>query len=465
MRPGRSPRLAPLALALALLGVALVPAGSSAAPKSQTGVLTQLSGKNGCLVNGGTKKRSGCGSARALDGPGAFMGSRALVVSPDGRHLYVTATKSDSIAIFSRDKKTGTLSQAKGSAGCVAAKAAYGCAPALGPIEPNSVAISPDGKNVYATSRAGSSVTSFCRNPKTGALRQLPPTSSGCISGLALPGCTLGRALVTPDVIVVSPDGMNVYAGSFFGNAVVAFGRAPSGALTQLAGSAGCIAEATEGCASAVALNSIEGLAISGDGISVYAAAATSNAVAELSRNPETGALSQVGCIVDGALKGCASGREIAGANAVAISPSDGSVYVTSLLSNSVTAFDRDTSTGLLAQKEATNACLVFLRATGCSFGRALDAPEGLVVSPDGKNVYVASVETGAIDVLNRNVETGAVRQRQGTTGCLAAPSVKGCTPARATAGASSVAISPDGRYVYATALESNAVDVFRRQK
>lgn len=460
----RSPlRLAPLALAaLALL---LVPAVSLAASKGQVGALTQLAGKNGCLVDRSVKKKSGCASARALKGPGAFMGSRALVVSPDGRHLYVTATKSNSIAIFSRNKKTGTLSQAKGSAGCVAAKANGGCALAIGLNEPNSVAISPDGRNVYATSRAGSSVTSFRRNPKTGALRQLPPSSSGCISGLALPGCTLGRALITPDVIVISPDGLNVYAGSFFGNAVVAFGRAPSGALTQLAGSAGCIAEATEGCTSAIALNSIEGLAISGDGLSVYAAAALSNALVELSRDPTTGALTQARCIVNAALKGCTTGREIAGANAVAVSPDDGNVYVTSLLSNSVTAFDRPGSEGVLAQKEATNACLVFLRSAGCSFGRAMQAPEGITVSPDGRNVYVAALETGAIDVLNRDPETGAVRQKRGPAGCLAARSVNGCTPARATAGASSVAVSPDGRFVYVTAFESNAVDVFRRHR
>lgn len=468
--PRRPHRLAPLALTIGVLLAALaLPAGSPAAPVSQTGALTQLAGKSGCLVDRSVERKSGCGTARALKGPGAFMGSRAIAISPDGKHVYVASSDSNAIAIFSRDRKSGTLSQAKGSGGCVAVKGKGGCARAIGLVQPNSVAVSADGRNVYATSRASDSLTTFRRDPKTGALRQLSSSHHGCITGLAVPGCATGRALRAPDVVVVSPDGLNVYVGSFFGNSVAAFGRSPSnGSLGQLTGTDGCIAAATEGCATGIALNAVEGLAISENGLSVYAASALSNAVVELSRNASTGALAQAtdgsGCIVDAALAGCTTGRELAGANAVAVSPGDGNVYVTSLLSNSVTAFDRNAGTGVLVQKEATNACLIFLRSAGCSFGRAMVAPEGLAVSPDGKNVYVAAFQTGAIDVLSR-VKGGAVRQKQGPAGCMAARGVNGCTPSRALAGVSSVALSPDGRYLYSTALESDAVGIFKRQK
>jgi DNA-binding beta-propeller fold protein YncE len=453
--------------ALAALVVMALPATAFAAPKP--GTLTQLSGKHGCLVDR-SKPAGSCGKARALKGPGPFMGSRAIAVSPDGKNLYVASSTSDAIAIFTRDKKTGVLSQGLGKAGCISAKGVGGCGIAAGLDEPNSVAVSPDGRSVYATSRAGNSLTSFLRNPKSGALHQLPPVRGGCISGLPIPGCIAGRALVAPDVVLVSPDGKNVYVGTFFGNSVASFVRdASTGALGQLAGAAGCIAEATEGCATGIALKSVEGLAISGDGTSVYAATALSNAVAELSRDPSTGALAQAsdgsGCIVDAALTGCILGRELAGANAVAVSPDDGNVYVTSLFSNSVTAFDRSSSTGVLAQKEGTNGCLIFLRSAGCSFGRALVAPEGLAVSPDGRNVYLASFKTGAIDVLDRVASKGGiVRQKPGTAGCLAT-SVNGCARARALKGVSSIALSPDGRYLYSTSFESNAVDVFRRNK
>jgi DNA-binding beta-propeller fold protein YncE len=396
------------------------------------------------------------------------MGSRAIAVSPGGHNVYVASSDSDAIAIFSRDSRTGTLSQAAGSAGCVA-RSTKGCGKAIGLDEPNSIAISPDGRSLYATSRATSSITSFVRNRKTGTLRQLPPPLSGCIAGAPLPNCAAGVALLAPDVVVASPDGNNVYVGSFIGNSVAAFSRNPStGALAQLAGSAACIAEATAGCATGIALKSVEGLAIDGDGTSVYAATALSSAVVELVRSPSTGALSQAsdgsGCIVETALTGCTLGVELSGANAVAVSPDDGNVYATSLFSNSVTSFARSTSTGILAQKEGPAGCLVYLRAVGCSFGRALVAPEGLAVSPDGRNVYVAAFRTGAIAVLNRG-QAGSVAQKPGTAGCLAPRSVSGCTRARALKGVSSIALSPDGRYLYSTSFESDAVDIFRRNK
>jgi DNA-binding beta-propeller fold protein YncE len=456
------------AVVAVLLAVLAFSSSVSAAPKKpQPGTLTQLAGKRGCLVDRSAKAGT-CAKARALNGPGPFMGSRAIAVSPDGGHVYVASSGSDAIAIFARNRQSGALLQPKKTGGCIAAQGAAGCAAAIGLDEPNSIAISADGRNLYATSRAGNSVTSFVRNPKTGVLRQLPPPLAGCISGAPIPGCVAGLGLLAPDVVVVSPDGSNVYAGSFFGNAVAAFARNPStGALTQLAGNAACIAEATAGCSTGIALKSVEGLAISGDGATVYAATALSNAVVTLVRNPSTGALAQAsdgsGCIVESALTGCTLGRELSGANAVAVSPEGGGVYVTSLFSNSVTSFSRNGSSGALTQREGTGGCLIYLRSAGCSFGRALIAPEGLALSPDGKNVYVASFKTGAIAVLNRG-KAGSVAQKPGAAGCVAARSPD-CARGRALKGVSSIALSPDGRHLYSTAFESDAVDVFRRNR
>jgi DNA-binding beta-propeller fold protein YncE len=454
------------ALALALVALAAALPATALGAKPKPGTLTQLKGKQGCIVDRSSKAGS-CAVGRGLKGAGPFMGSEAVAVSPDGRNVYVAAFDSDAIATFSRNPKSGALTQPKGAAGCISATGKDGCAKVAAFDGPNSVAISPDGRNVYATARDSSTLLSFARNPRTGALRPLPGAT--CMAGIALPVCTPATALIGPDVVAVSPDGRNVYVGAFFGSAVLAFSRDPSsGALTQLAGTAGCIAAATAGCATGVGLSSIEGLAVSPDGASVYAAAAASNALTELARDPSTGALTQLAapnsCIADEPPIGCGQGRELGGANAVAVSPGGESAYVTSFLSKSVTAFDRAAGSGVLAQKEVTNACLVFLRSAGCSFGRAMLAPEGLDVSPDGRNVYVASIETGAIDVLSRNGK-GAVRQLPGPVGCLARKQVQGCTPGRALLGVSSVDVSPDGRNVYATASESNAVDVFRRNR
>jgi DNA-binding beta-propeller fold protein YncE len=459
---------------LAALVALALPASALAAPapqkkvrgKTVPGTLKQLRGARGCLVDSSVPAH-GCGTARALAGAGPFMGSRAVAVSPDGRNVYVAASRANAVAVFRRNPRNGALGQPSGAAGCVAAKGADGCAGAIGLNGPNSIAVSANGRNVYVTSRGSNAVTAFQRNRSTGALRQVPGPS-GCIAGVPLPGCATGTALFGPDVVVVSPDGANVYVGSFFGNAVAVFSRdRKTGALSQPVGGAGCIAAAIAGCTPGTALGAPEGMAISRNGASVYVASALSNALVVLSRDPATGILTQAtdgsGCIVDTPLTGCTTGLQLSGANAVALSPGDGDAYLTSLFSNSVTSFNRSASSGALAQKPGTGACLAWLRSVGCSFGRALSSPEGLAVSPDGENVYVAAFAGGAIGVLDRGKRFGIVRQKSGRAGCVAPRSVPGCTPGRALRGVSSIALSPDGRNVYATAFGSSALDVFRR--
>jgi fibronectin-binding autotransporter adhesin len=454
---------------LMALSALMLAASAIAAPNQQQprqGTLTQLAGRAGCVVDRSARGH-GCAVVRALAGPGPFMGSRAIAVSPDGRDVYVASSKSDAIAIFRRDARDGGLTQPIGEGGCTAVKGANGCATAIGLDGPNSLAVSPDGRNVYATSRASNSISVFQRNQKTGALTQLP-ASAGCIAGVPIPVCAVGRALVGPDVVVVSPKGENVYVGSFFGNAVAVFDRDPaSGSLTQPGDSSGCVAEAITGCTTGFALGAPEGMAISGDGASLYVASALSNAVITLARDQATGTLTQPsdgsGCIANAALSGCTTGVQLEGANAVAFNPG-GDVYVTSLFSNSVAAFSRSNAGGL-TQSSGTAGCLVWLRAVGCSFGRALRAPEGLAISPDGANVYVAAFANSAIDVLDRRKKSGKVIQVPGREGCLAPRSVPGCTRARALRGVSSIALSPNGRFLYSTSFGSNAVDIFRRHK
>jgi DNA-binding beta-propeller fold protein YncE len=404
---------------------------------------------------------------RALRGPAPFLGSHAVAISPDGRDVYVASSGSDAIAIFRRNARTGTLTQRSGHAGCIALRGAGGCAKAIGLGHPNSVAVSADGKNVYATSLASDAVTTFWRNGASGALTQ---ATGGCVTGHAgIPGCATARALDGPDVAVVSSDGTSVYVGSFFGNEVAAFVRDPwGGGLKQPSGTAGCIAETTAaGCATGLALGAPEGLAISGDGNDVYVAAALGNALDVLTRTPSSGALAQAtdgsGCIVNSPLAGCTTGVQLAGANAVAVSPSDGDVYVTSLMSNSVTSFTRTAGSGQLAQLSGTSACAIDVLAVGCSLARALKAPEGLAVSPDGASLYAAAFASGAIGVFNRSTSSGALIQKPRRAGCVTTGTVPDCTPGRALRGSSSVAVSPDGRFVYAAAFGSNAVGVFTR--
>ena len=98
--PGSRSAATPALVALALL------VSAPAAVAAQPGTLTQLKGPNGCLVDRSAPS-NGCAKARALKGPGPFMGSRAIAVSPDGANVYVASSGSDTIAIFSRDRRSG----------------------------------------------------------------------------------------------------------------------------------------------------------------------------------------------------------------------------------------------------------------------------------------------------------------------------------------------------------------------
>ena len=459
--------LSHLRCAAAPLCALLLVAGSFAeAAGAQTGALAQLSGSSGCLA---ATARAGCAVVRALSGPGPFVGSHAVAISPDGRNVYVAASDANAIAVFARDPRTGALRQRRGIAGCIAAAGADGCAKARSLTGPNSVAVSGDGKTVYATAFESDAVAVLRRDRATGALRQAKGRS-GCISGRAgTRGCTAVRALDGPDVVAVSPGGGSVYVGSSLGNAIAVFDRdASSGALTQLDAGSGCIAAtAIAGCATGIALAAPEGMAVSGDGATVYVATAVSNAVVVLMRNGSTGALTQAtdgsGCVVATALAGCTTGTQLAGANAIAVSPGGETVYATSLTSNSVTSFTRAPSTGALVQQSGTSACVISLLAVGCSLGRALKAPEGLAVSPDGASVYAAAFGSGAVVVLDRDPGSGALMQKPRRPGCLVKGGRHHCLRGRALRGASSIAVSPDGRNVYATAFTSDAVAVFRR--
>jgi DNA-binding beta-propeller fold protein YncE len=460
--------LAALVGAAAALMAPLAQAGGYGSDPT-AGVIAQLKGKSGCLADGGHGAKK-CTSVRALEGPGPFLGSRAVAVSPDGKNVYVASSDSDAIAIFRRDAKTGELSQASGSAGCIAAAAADGCANGAGLDGPNSVAVSPDGRSVYATAVDSDSIAIFRRNPGNGALEQAPG-DAGCIAEAGAGGCRTGRALDGADVVVVSPDGANVYVGAFFGSAVVVFSRDEStGALVQPPGPAGCITNIPDpGCVNGRALGAIEGLAISADGNSVYAAAAASNALAILVRDPSTGALSQAsdgsGCITQSDTSGCTTGRQLSGANAVDVSPDDTTVYVTSLFSNSVTTFARTPGTGQLAQLEGTSGCLVYLVAIGCRLGQALDAPEGLALSPDGTSLYATAFDSGAVDVFERAANSGEIRQKPLKAGCVAIRKQRNCALGRRLVGASSGVVSPNGKNVYVTAFGSDAVGVFKRTR
>lgn len=99
----------------------------------------------------------GAGGIAGLDGVSD------IVVAPDGRHVYTSASVENAIAVFDRDALTGRLVQT--------AVVRDGLNGVSGLAQARSLVISPDGANVYAVaSGTTSAVTAFSRNATTGAL-------------------------------------------------------------------------------------------------------------------------------------------------------------------------------------------------------------------------------------------------------------------------------------------------------
>jgi DNA-binding beta-propeller fold protein YncE len=118
----------------------------------QTGRLSPIAGRRGCLASPGGRR---CGSARGL------AAAHSLAFAPGDRLLYVVGRADHAIAVLARNPVTGALSQAAGPAGCIGRIRVSGCAPARGLRGVHSVAASGDGRDVYAASELDDAVVSL----------------------------------------------------------------------------------------------------------------------------------------------------------------------------------------------------------------------------------------------------------------------------------------------------------------
>ena len=130
-----------------------------------------------------------------------FSQPSSLAVAPDGNHVYSTARRSHSAAVFSRDPSNGRLTLVEVQV--------EGTNSVTGLIEPNDLALSPDGDYLFV---AGSgSLVVFSRDASTGSLTFLNADfdQEGGVTGMPV-----------PYQIAFSPDGSDLFYGSFESMAV-----------------------------------------------------------------------------------------------------------------------------------------------------------------------------------------------------------------------------------------------------
>jgi 6-phosphogluconolactonase (cycloisomerase 2 family) len=418
--------------------------------------------------------------------------ARSVAISSDGRFAYVASEHADAIAAFAREPKTGALRQLAGVRACVkdpAAPPSTVCGrtvPGLrGPI---TIALSPDGRNVYVASIDGGSVAVLARDSRTGGLRPLAG-GDACVRDPAATGTKCGSAaagLHGPRWVAVSPDGRNVYVAAPAADAIVAFARdRSSGALRQLPGMDACVKDVnrtdTSCPVTAHGLHEPRMVTVSPDGRNVYAAADLSYSVAAFSRDPATGGLRPLpgadACIEDahaGSNGDCPSTADgLNFAFSITTSPDGRFAYVASVAGDAVAIFSRDPGTGALHPLPGDDACVkdIHSKLAGCRrTALGLDGAAAVDISPDGHFAYVASFYGGAVAAFSRDPATGVLRQLAGRAACVDdphAPSKPATTrcPSHASGleGPRDVTISPDGRSAYVPASVGGDIALFRR--
>ncbi len=448
--------------ATAVVGVRLL-RGAEAAAQSPDGRHVYVAGCNDQAIvwftcAAATGALTFAGSVK--DGLGGVDGLRYPVdvkVSPDGRHVYVASYGSPAVTWFSRDSATGDIQYG----GCVKDTGSV-----LGALHgPQSVAVSPDGNNVYVTSPGGSTVAWFSREPSTGSLTYVDKLTEG-VGGVT----GLGRAYY----VAAARNGRHVYiAADSGGYAASLFIRdTATGTLTYdrsfsaqsgVVGSRFITLSPDESTAYVVARDlqgkrvliwlprdaargtlgkigsgmyeygDLQGAlrcAVSPDSSTVYSAG--NDNVTWFARDRSTGALAYVGRV--------SRGDVLQGATSVIVGVGATHVYATAGESNAVSWYARIPSTG----------ALIFAGGVKPDTSRGLGGVRGLAVSPDGRHVYAAATKDDSVSWYSRGPSTGLL-EFGGVVGGLGLD------------GASWATVSPDGNHVYVTGSVNGAITWFTR--
>jgi len=383
------------------------------------------------------------------------------------RVLVVTAGAS---LVLTSAAQGAAFTQLPGAAGCLMQidyEVEHGCGRVGGLDGAQRLTLSPDDRFVYVASGGtmfggSNGVVTFRRDPSTGAL-----TKAGCVTATSGDGragteraCTRGDALIGAADLDISADGRLAFVASSGSSALAWFTRDPaSGALTP----AGCVKDfpRADRCSPAPPLRGASAVAASPDGADVYVASPTMGSIQHLRR--DAAGYAPAGCVSHTGSDGlCAAAAGLQGILDVVMAPDGRAVYAVDQ-SGAVTAFARDPGSGALTQ----TGCLLAAAPTGgpCRDAGGIAGAAGLAVSPDSRDVYVASQLSDAVAGF-RVQPDGSLRQ----TDCLqrvpsdredGRPPDKRCRPAVAVWDPQVVTVSADGRTVFAGGADT--VSSYRR--
>lgn len=347
----------------------------------------------GCVASSGLQrsgrfKTSTCASVEGFAGA-----AQDVVVSPDGRNVYVASgddTGMDdrsSVVVFMR-AGNGSLTRLERPAGCVASSALADCA-VVPSLDVGGISITPDGSQLFT---GGRTLLAFARNQANGAL-----AVTGCWSPNRTFGCT-----PTPTAVEApawSRDGRLGFAIGGGGSEVVALSRDPATGTIRQRRDACASPAHTPACrrdprfprraqflsALAVAADDTVYVAAQPTIFDVPAAAGTPFAVVGFRVARSTGALVALrsGCVSVERVRARRQDRRLPDIQDLVFSAA-GRLYASA--SSEILQFARNRNTGALRSRARLRLCA----APGpCRNGRApLGGSNGLVLSPDSHHLY-----------------------------------------------------------------------------
>jgi hypothetical protein len=399
-----------------------------------------------------------------------------MVVSPDGRFLYgwqqelvfSPGAPRARLLVFARDRHTGALRPLPGRRGCLentfhpVARQRGPCERVGGLEQPVSLAITPDGRRLYATAKGGRGggdyLVTFAVDPRRGTLKRLQ-----CLTDEVHSHCPFA-SLPFDGHLLVASDSRSLYIGDGLHGAIDVYRADPHGLVLQQ-----CLAGAPlqgQDCTiePLLSVDGVHGLAGTRDGSEIYAGGPAGNGaerIVGLARDPATGLLAARPGVGD-----CVSDEPAppAGCTAVALTGSELSLsgsgdtlyavsddgYTGSILA--VAALVRDPSSGALSEPQGPAGCVVFATAPSRGCGTA---PRWIADFP-----YTLSASSGGLlaSAVERRDDAGTVVEvsRSPAGGALIVSDLRECGPGvcRRLRGANgeligSVAVSPDARSVY----------------
>ncbi|MEM9976222.1 MAG: DUF4347 domain-containing protein [Cyanobacteria bacterium P01_D01_bin.2] len=372
-----------------------------------------------------------------------LFGASGVAISPDGSQLFVTSAIESAVTVFDRDEFGNiTFSQTIRDGSNVG--------PILGSellAGAFGIEVSPEGDQVFVTSVGDDGLTVFSRD-SDGNLSEQQRLRDGRRDPNENDINTLAGAID----VAVTADGSQVFVVSLSDSAITVFDRDASGTLTLRQYIA-------DGQAGATELFGASGVAVSPTGDQVFVTSQTDSAITVFDRDA-SGNLTLRQTIKDGQ----AGADELFGASSVVVSPDGNQVYVASASDAALTVFDRNADGTLsFAQvlRDNENGAQLFggtsdiFAGTDVTGFPAINGFSSVTISPDGKQVFVASFEENGLTVFDRDA-SGRLTfnqfiQDQDGNG------------ADELAGALGVVVSPDDQQVFVTGFEDGAITAFNR--